>query len=109
MFIDELVLNSLDSRKSETLKFGNIPDTVTFLQLDQPGLVHPLELLHLQQFPAELDLAEVIHAFPHEILVVRVDPRPQRTQDEVGVIDADNLILIVADILPKHPTDVGGQ
>ena len=37
-------------------------------------LVHPLEFIHLQQFPVELDLTEVIHAFPHEILVVRVDP-----------------------------------
>jgi len=34
------------------------------------GLVHPVELLQLQQLPVELDLAEVIHAFPHEILVI---------------------------------------
>ena len=38
------------------------------------SLVHPVEFLHLQQLPVELDLAEIIHAFPHEILVVRVDP-----------------------------------
>lgn len=37
-------------------------------------LVHPVEFIHLQQLPVEPDLAEVIHAFPHEILVVRVDP-----------------------------------
>lgn len=68
------------------------------------GLVHPVEFLHLQQFPVELDLAEVIHAFPHEILVVRVDPWPQqRTQNKVGIINADDLVLIVTDILPKHP------
>lgn len=64
------------------------------------GLVHPVEFLHLQQ-----DLAEVIHAFPHEILVVRVDPWPQqRTQNKAGIINADDLVLIVTDILPKHPS-----
>ncbi len=36
--------------------------------------MHPVELLRLQQLPVKFDLAEVIHAFPHEILVIRVDP-----------------------------------
>ena len=38
------------------------------------SLMHPVEFIHLQQLPVELDLSEVIHAFPHEILIVRVDP-----------------------------------
>lgn len=63
------------------------------------SLVHQVELLRLQQHSVEPDLTEVVHAFPHEILVVRIDTRPQRTQNEIGVIDANNLILIVADIL----------
>lgn len=70
------------------------------------GLVHPVELLRLQQLPVELDQPEVVHAFPHEILVVRIDPRPQRTQNELGVIDGDDLTLIVANILPEHPPPI---
>lgn len=59
------------------------------------GLVHPVELLHPQQLSVAHNLTEVIHAFPHEILIVRVDPRPQRTHDKVGVVlcgqpDSDN-------------------
>ena len=68
------------------------------------SLVQPVEVIHLKQLPIELYLAEVIHAFPHEILVVRIDPRPQRTQDEVNVTDTNHLILIVTDILPEHPS-----
>lgn len=55
------------------------------------GLMHPVELLRPQQLSVAYNLTEVIHAFPHEILIVRVDPRPQRTQDKVGVVYADNL------------------
>ena len=36
-------------------------------------LVHPVEVIHLKQLPIELYLAEVIHAFPHEIPVVLVN------------------------------------
>ena len=67
------------------------------------GLIHPVEHLSLQQRLAKLDLAEIIHAFPHEILIIRGDSRPQRTQDDVGVIAADYLVLIVADIIPEPP------
>lgn len=38
------------------------------------GHMHLVERLHLQQLPSELNLAEVIHAFPHKILVIRIDP-----------------------------------
>ena len=46
----------------------------TFLNKVNTGLVHPVEFLHLQQLPIELNLSEIIHAFPHEILIVRIDP-----------------------------------
>ena len=46
----------------------------TFPDKADAGIMHPVEFLHLQQLPVELDLAEVIHAFPHEIPVVRADP-----------------------------------
>ena len=37
------------------------------------SLVHPVEVIHLKQLPVELYLAEVIHAFPHEIPAVLVN------------------------------------
>ncbi len=44
-----------------------------FLQIKSRGLVHPVELLHLQQLPVKLNLTEVVHTFPHKILIIRVD------------------------------------
>ena len=66
-------------------------------------LVHPVELLHLQQLPAKLNLTEVVHTFPYKILIIRIDMRPKCTQYKVRIIDADNLILIVTHILSQHP------
>ena len=30
------------------------------------GLMHPIELLHLQQLSVELDLTEIVHTFPYK-------------------------------------------
>lgn len=97
--------NHLKSRQMMSSHHNMTRRTLLYALPDETDtcFVHPVELRHLQRLPVEPDLAEVTHAFPRGTPVIRVNPRPQRTQHKVRVIYAYNLILIVAHILAEHP------
>ena len=49
--------------------------------------------VHLNELPFVFGLTKIIQPLPHEILILWGNVRPQRTQDEVGVVNPNHLIL----------------
>ena len=69
----------------------------------QTEVVHLIESLCLEQFAIIHYLPEVIHAFPHKILVRWRYLRPQSAHDKVGIINPHDLILIISYIVLEQP------
>ena len=74
-----------------------LPDEI---QAEQVQLVI---FIHLNELPFVFGLTKIIQPFPYEILLLWGNVRPQRTQDEVCVINPNHLILIDAHIVFEHP------
>ena len=90
------VVGNHDDLLSRTLRHA-FPDEV------QAGLMQLVIFIHLNELSFVFSLTKIIQSFPHEILILCWNVRPQRTHDEVGVVNTNHLVLIDAHIAFEHP------